>query len=138
MVRNLFIVLTVLFVFGTLSANAQSKASPAAASDNDRMAMSVDLAGEKPCGGPTDGTAVFVGTVVKRDFAEDEVTLAGVVLRDAKDRRTLVNIDSEHLKNSTSLLSEDLSDLLTVGKRVRIKADRCGRVYVARRLLSSR
>lgn len=35
----------------------------------------------------------IAGTIVRREFDDDEITIVGIVLREANDERTYINID---------------------------------------------
>lgn len=100
------------------------------------MAETVDLTDGNICGSGNKyvRTDTLTGTVMRREFADDQLNLNGIVLRDRKDLRHFINIDAEYLSDQTAGLGENLSDLLTVGSYVRVKADVCGRIYVMRRM----
>ncbi len=104
------------------------------------MAESVDLTDGHLCGVDRKfvTSATLTGTVVKRQFASDELHLNGIVIRDRKDERQFVNIDDEYLADQTGMLTGNLSTVLLVGKHVRVSADVCGRIYVMRRVKSLR
>ena len=100
------------------------------------LAESIDLTGGELCGDPQFAKSVtLIGTVMRRSFAEDEITPSGFVLRDRKDLRYYINIDSEFLSEHFSAgTNESLIDVLTVGKYLRVTTDVCGKIYVARRV----
>ena len=62
----------------------------------------------------------IIGTIVKRWFEDDEVTLAGIIVRNAKDKRKSVNIDSDHMFLLGRTTPEILSDFLEKDKKVQI------------------
>lgn len=100
------------------------------------MAEAVDLTDGNICGSGNKfiRTDTLTGTVMSRQFADDQMNLNGIVLRDRKDLRYFVNIDAIYLADQTAGLGDNLSDLLTVGSYVRVKADVCGKIYVMRRV----
>jgi hypothetical protein len=73
----------------------------------------------------------YAGMVIKRQFDANEVQLSGFVLRDAKDRRTFINLDAKYISERAESASSDLSDFLTKGRRVKVWAYRCGRIFYA-------
>lgn len=75
------------------------------------------------------------GTVKKRQFGDDEMTLEGIVLADSKDRRQFVNLDVDYLSGAGATIAGDVSDYLTVGRAVKMKIFRCRRIYYLARLL---
>jgi len=68
----------------------------------------------------------IVGTIVRRQFAEDELTVSGLVIRDAKDERTLVNIDIERLRQLPYVEQENFSEFVSLNKPVRVWVYACG------------
>lgn len=70
----------------------------------------------------------FVGTVVKRTFQDDELTLEGFVLSHQKDRRMDVTIEPLFLQEST-LLRDQLSDFLWVQRKVKVTVAVCRKLY---------
>lgn len=121
------LLLTLLTLIFSLASFAQTK---------DDMAASLDLASSPPCGvDEKPRHQMVVGTVMKREFAEDEMTLSGVVIKESKDQRTFVNLDVEYLQGETGNLTAQLSEFLAVGKRVTLKTDVCGRTLTLRRLM---
>lgn len=71
------------------------------------------------------GISTYIGTVIKRDFDENEVMLNGFVIREASDVRTFVNVDVEHIASLDGLLPRKLSLILGKGKKVKIWAISC-------------
>ena len=67
----------------------------------------------------------FVGTIVKRTFDEDETMITNVALRDAKDERVFVNIDTAQIWGLGRTAPTLLSSLLGKGKKVTISAYEC-------------
>jgi hypothetical protein len=65
-------------------------------------------------------TKPIIGTIVKRWFEDDEITLARVIIRDAKDKRKSINVDSEHLFLLGRTTNEILSDFLEKNKKVQV------------------
>lgn len=68
----------------------------------------------------------FQGTIVKREFAEDELTIIGLVLMDENDNRTYINIDSEQVKKLSRAAYSNLSSFLGKGKQMEIWVYGCG------------
>lgn len=108
-----------------------------------RLSENVDLTDGKPCGAVSAGgenksitTETLVGRVVKRDFFGDSQTiLSGVTIQDKKDVRYYVNIDHDFVAaHSSGNTVDDLSDILGMDKLVRVKADVCGKIYLAVRV----
>lgn len=129
-IGSIFLLL-VLFLVALFAAGAKAQKTT-------RMSESVDLTDGKPCGAPANKfiqTETIVGKVVKRDFAENETVLKGVVLADKKDQSYYVNIDSAFISDHQSgNFVDDLSDVLTIGNWIRVKADVCGKIYLAVRV----
>lgn len=71
------------------------------------------------------GFSTFTGRILRREFDENQVMLAGFVIRDASDVRTYVNIDTDHLFDSDGMLPTKLSRLLAKGKKLKIWAIAC-------------
>jgi len=106
-----------------------------AASGQRTLGESMDLTGPKVCGTGTYGEVeTFVGTVMKRDFAENETTVSGFVLRDKKDQRFYFNLDVDFLSQFSGNTVDSISEALTVGNLLRVKADHCAHIYMARRV----
>jgi hypothetical protein len=68
----------------------------------------------------------FSGTIVKRNFDEDEITLSGFVLRESDDNRIYVNVDHEYLSNKGRFELSNLASTLTLNRRVKISVYGCG------------
>lgn len=67
----------------------------------------------------------FVGTVVKRDFDEDETMMVNITLRDAKDERIPVNINGGQIWLLGRPAPKLLSSLLGKGRNVSVWAYEC-------------
>lgn len=68
----------------------------------------------------------FAGTVVKRNYADDEITLVGFVLREPGDERTFLNIDNEYVAGKGHFVPDELLEIIKVGKRVKVWVYECG------------
>lgn len=62
------------------------------------------------------------GTILKRQYDEDEMTLIGFVIKDRGDDRTFVNIDHEYVGGKGRFVPEELLQIVKPGKRVKIWA----------------
>ncbi len=93
------------------------------------------LADENACGAAADATKTYVGTVVKRDFAEDEMQLSGFVLRTAGDGREYINLDAEYISGRAASASSDLSDWLIKGRKMKVYVYRCRRILYAYKIV---
>jgi hypothetical protein len=79
----------------------------------------------------------YVGAIVKRKFANDEITIIGFVIRSSNDERTYINIDDEQIQRMSSVGRSNFSSLLGIGKRVKVWVYGCGaagRVLIADRI----
>jgi len=95
--------------------------------------MNTDLASEKVCGSPEWAVKEKMSaTVAKRSFADDELTLTGVVLKNDQDQRMFINVDTEFLKDT--VLMGDLADYLIVGKKIDATLIRCSHIYYLAKL----
>jgi len=66
------------------------------------------------------------GTVVKRQYDEDEITLIGFVLKEPGDDRTFVNVDHEYVGKKGRFVPEELLQFVKPGNRVKIWVYGCG------------
>lgn len=93
-------------------------------------------------GGSSDGCVKrgpFIGTLVQRKFDDDEITLIGFVVRDAKDERTYINLDDEQIDRMLMVDRGYLSSFLARGRRLKVWAFACGaagRVLYADRIVA--
>ncbi len=134
MAKICFTIVLVL-LFG-LSVVAQTKRKPAAkkAVEPDTILAVVlsDLAPDTVCGEPEWAEKEsYIGTVIKRQFDDSELHLSGFIIRDAKDQRTFINIDTDHVSGLARSAPEELSSFLTKGKRVKVWVYRCRRILYA-------
>jgi hypothetical protein len=67
----------------------------------------------------------IVGTILKRDFDENEVMVTVFVVRDARDNRKFINIDSTQMSGMGRQTASNLSSLLAKGSRVQVTAYEC-------------
>lgn len=68
----------------------------------------------------------YTGTIVQRKFDDDEITLIGIIVRDSKDERTFLNIDSDQISQLNRAALSNLSSFLGKGKRIKAWAYMCG------------
>ena len=131
--KNLFILTITILIF-TISLPAQvkkQKATSHPAKDTILYEVLKNLADEDVCGTEADAKEIYVGTVVKREFAEDEMRLSGFVLRMQKDERLFVNLDYEHISGLAASASSDLSDWLVKNRKIKVYVYRCRRILYA-------
>jgi hypothetical protein len=112
---KLTILLTILFL--ALAASGQKSG---------RLGEDMDLTGTA-CGDARFAKKViFTGTVMRREFAEDEITPLGIVIRDRKDDRTYINVDFEYLNEHFSGGTiASLTDILSKGRYLLVVAYQC-------------
>jgi hypothetical protein len=67
----------------------------------------------------------FIGTIVKRDFDDDETMIVNITLRDAKDERIPINIDDKQVWLLGRPAPKLLSSLLGKGRKVSVSAYEC-------------
>ncbi|MDQ3713533.1 MAG: hypothetical protein M3388_15105 [Acidobacteriota bacterium] len=134
---NKYIFLLVIILIFSVSLSAQTKQkrkSSHPAKDTILFEVLKDLADENVCGAKADSTETYFGTVLKRDFAEDELQLNGFVLRTAGDTRQYINLDSDHISGLAALASSDLRDWLIKGRKMKVFVYRCRRILYANRI----
>ncbi len=85
-----------------------------------------DLTSDEICFEPDKSSQPYVGTIVKRRFDDDEITLAGIILREANDERYFINIDTEYVSNKGRFIPRELSSILTLNRKVKIWVYGCG------------
>ncbi len=127
-----------IFVFG-LTGNAQNKKShskiPADKQNTILAAVLSDLASKDVCGKPEwTEKEVYVGSIIKRQFDNNELTLNGFVLRAKDDTRTFINLDSDYIAGQAASATSDLSDFLTKGRHLKVWVYRCRRILYAYRI----
>ena len=71
-------------------------------------------------------TPTLSGTIIKRQYDDDELTLIGFVLRSRGDKRTYVNIDHEYVSGKGRFVPEELLQLVKPRKQVKIWVYGCG------------
>lgn len=67
----------------------------------------------------------ITGTIVKRDFEDDEVTIASFILSDAKDRRIPININDAQVGLLGRETSGIVSSLLSKGNKIQVWTYQC-------------
>lgn len=77
---------------------------------------------------------VYSGRIVKRDFDESELRLSGFVLKDSKDRRVYVNLDTDHISKLSSDSSGALANFLLLGTKVKVTAWKCRKILYAAKI----
>lgn len=80
--------------------------------------------------GDTDGftckkSNIINGTIVKRDFEEDETMISSFVLKDAKDNRKSVNVDSMQIWLLGREAPRIVSSLLEKNAQVKVWTSEC-------------
>jgi hypothetical protein len=135
---KMFLGLFLVFVFG-LTGNAQNKklhSKVPADKQNTILAVVLsDLASKDVCGKPEWAEKeVYVGSIIKRQFANNEMQLSGFVLKAADDTRTYINLDSDYIDGRAASASSDLSDFLTKGRHIKVWVYRCRRILYAYRI----
>jgi len=94
-----------------------------------------NLAHADVCGAKADSAETYVGTVLKRDFAEDEMRLSGFVLRTARDNREYINLDYDHISGVAASATSDLRDWLIKGRKMKVFVYRCRRILTAYKII---
>src|SRR4051812_19463650 len=98
MKKSIFPLIAILIFSVSLSAQTkQKRKSNHPSKDTILYEVLKDLADEDVCGTKADSSETYSGTVMKRDFAEDELRLSGFVLRMTDDSREYINLDYEHI-----------------------------------------
>ena len=137
LIKNFPFLLIVLLIFSfSLSAQTKQKRKVSHSSRNTILfEVLKNLADEDVCGADADSSETYIGTVIKRDFAEDEMRLSGFVLRLADDNREYINLDFEHISGLASSASSDLRDWLIKGRKIKVSAYRCRRILYAHKIV---
>lgn len=137
--KRIGLILALTFVVA-VAALAQSFARPNAKYEGTRSnPRLIELSN---LGGSSEGCVKrgpFIGTLVQRKFDDDEITLIGFVVRDAKDERTYINLDDEQIDRMLMVDRGYLSTFLAKGKRLKVWAFACGaagRVLYADRIVA--
>lgn len=68
---------------------------------------------------------VYVGTIVKRDYEEDEMTISSFILKRAGDKRIAININQDQIGLLGHYSVSNLASLLTQGKKVKVWSYEC-------------
>jgi hypothetical protein len=121
-----FFLLTVF----TVNVNAQNNRPPVAKYDATGMIELSNMVMSKTVEGcyksDSDSDYIYEGTIVKRNFADNEITLLSIVLSDSNDERSYINIDDEQIKLMGLADHASFSSFLGKGKRVKVWVYRCG------------
>ncbi|CAN5766065.1 hypothetical protein BH20ACI4_BH20ACI4_16790 [soil metagenome] len=132
MKKYLFLIIGILIFAVSLSAQTKhQKKTSHPSKDTILYEVLKDLANENVCGAKADASEVYSGTIVKREFAEDEMRLSGFVLRMEKDNRVFINLDYEHISGLAASASSDLSEWLIKDRKVKVYVYRCRRILYA-------
>ncbi len=127
--KYIFLLLVILIFSVSITAQTkQKRKSSHPAKDTILFEVLKDLAGENVCGAKANATETYAGTVLKRNFAEDELQLSGFVLRTAGDNREYINLDSDHISGVAASASGDLRDWLIKGRKMKVFVYRCRRI----------
>jgi hypothetical protein len=127
--------LLLLGLNGTAQTKRKSVAKKPVEPDTILAVVLSDLAPNTVCGEPEWAEKEsYIGTIIKREFDDSELHLSGFVIRDAKDQRTFINIDTEHVAGLARSAPEELSSFLTKGKRVKVWVYRCRRILYAHKI----
>jgi hypothetical protein len=94
-----------------------------------------NLADKDVCGAKADSAETYIGTVLKRDFAEDEMRLSGFVLRTARDNREYINLDYDHISGAAASATSDLRDWLIKGRKMKVFVYRCRRILIVYKII---
>ncbi len=102
MKKYLFLIIGILIFAVSLSAQTKHQEKTNHPSkDTILYEVLKDLANENVCDAKSDASEVYSGTIVKREFAEDEMRLSGFVLRMEKDNRLFINLDYGERRRSS-------------------------------------
>lgn len=66
-----------------------------------------------------------IGKIVKRDFEEDEVTIASFIVADARDKRIPINLNDAQVGLLGHYTNTVISELLARGNRVQVWMHQC-------------
>ena len=94
-----------------------------------------NLADENVCGAKADSSETYVGKVLKRNFAEDELRLNGFVLLVAGDKHIYINLDEEHISGLAASASSDLTDWLIKDRKLKVFVYHCRRILYAYKIV---
>lgn len=122
-----------------LAAGRPPVAEYAGRPNNPRLVEMWNMAGAERAEGCFRGGPV-VGTIVKREFADDEMTIVGIVVRDSSDERSYFNIESDRITRMSMVSQGHYGSLVARGRQVMVWAYACGaagRVWVADRIKAS-
>ncbi len=132
----MFLIIGILIFAVSLSAQTKhQKKTSHPSKDTILYKVLKELADENVCGAKADASEVYSGTIVKREFAEDEMRLSGVVLRMEKDNRVFINLDYEHISGLAESASSDLSEWLIKDRKVKVYVYRCRRILYAYKIV---
>lgn len=128
--------IVVLFLLFSFSVEAQTNRKPTAQKpveiDTILNVILLNLAPDTVCGKPEWAEKeVHIGTILKRQFDDTELRLSGFVIRDAKDQRTFINIDTHYVAGLARSAPEELSSFLTKDKRIKVWVYRCRHILYA-------
>jgi hypothetical protein len=130
---NKFLITFLLFIF-TINVNAENDRKPITKYDDNGMIELQNMANDRDVKGcynsssTSDDTTPFIfeGTIVKREFSDNEIAIIGIVIRDENDERTYINIDDEQRERMDMPTLRNLSSFLGKDKHVKVWVYRCG------------
>lgn len=136
MKNHIFLIVGILILAVSLSAQSKiQKKTSHPSKDTILYEVLKELANEDVCGAEADASEIYSGTIIKREFAEDEMRLSGFVLRMEKDNRVFINLDYEHISGLAASASSDLSEWLIKDRKVKVYVYRCRRILYAYRIV---
>lgn len=112
----------IFIMFLVFGVSAQNKGKGKTRSKSKPKIQLTTLTGE----GDDCTKTAFTGTVVKRNFAEDEITLVSFVLREPDDNRIYINVDSEFLREKGRYELSETTSALSLKRNVKVGVYGCG------------
>lgn len=70
-------------------------------------------------------SGTLTGSVIKRNFEDDEITLASFILRDKRDKRNPINLNNRQVALLGHYSNETVSTLLSMNARLKIFTFEC-------------
>lgn len=134
--KHIFPIIAILIFSISLSAQAKQKKKTSHPGKNTILyEVLKNLAEDDVCGAAADATEIYTGTLLKRNFADDELRLNGFVLLMKKDKRISINLDEDHISGLAASASSDLSDWLIKGRKMKVYVYRCRRILYAYKIV---
>jgi hypothetical protein len=136
MCKKVFLLLLIMLFSLSLVAQTKQKKKTSHPSKNTILfEVLKKLADQNVCGTKADSVEDYIGIVQKRDFADDELHLAGFVLKTKGDKRQYINFDSEYISSLAASAMSDLSDWFIVGRKIKVSVYRCRRILYAYKIV---